>query len=135
MKLTRENAILPFATAGDLSDRLGEAVSMSILNGVPTVEPLPDPGTKPFGVLIHADESSATVVPMSGGVGGTVKVKLQTAAYVGNDLYIDQTGGIKGFADAVEEAPSGNFLCAQALESGVQGELVEAILFRPVLAP
>ena len=134
-KLTRENAILPFPSNGDLRSRIGEAVSMSLPNGIPVVEYLPDLGTKPFGILIHADENNASVVPLHGGLSGTVKLKLQTAAYAGNELYVDQTGGINGFADAVEESPSGNYLCALALESGVQGELIEAVLFRPVLAP
>ena len=135
MKLTRENAILPFSTYSDISDRIGEAVSISVTNGVPHVEPLPDPGTKPFGILIHADASTASVAAIHGGLAGTVKVRLQTAAYVGNELYIDQTGGINGFADAVEENPTGKYLCALALENGVQGELIEALLFTPVLAP
>jgi len=108
---------------------------MSLPNSVPVVEPLPDPDTKPFGIIIHADQERASIAPLTGGLSGTVLLKLQTAAYAGNELYVDQTGGINGFADAFEESPSGNYLCALALESGVQGELIEAVLFRPVLAP
>lgn len=134
-KLTRENAILPFPTLTDLSGHIGEAISITTLGGVPHVEVLPDPGTKPFGILIHADVENASVVPMSGGLAGTVKVKLQEPAYPGNELYIYNVGGIAGFGDAVEGAPSGKYLCAVAIESGVVGELVEAVLFRPVLAP
>lgn len=134
-KLTRENAILPFPTLTDLSSHIGEAVSITSPGGVSHAEILPDPGTKPFGILIHADAETASVVPMSGGLAGTVKVKLQEAAYVGNELYIYNVGGIAGFGDAVEGTPSGKYLCAQALEDGVTGELIEAILFRPVLAP
>jgi hypothetical protein len=106
---------------------------MALPEGVPTLEAL-NPEAQPFGVLIHADAEQATVVPFSGGLAGTLKLKLQTASYAGNELYHDPSNGINGFADAVEESPSGKYLCALALESGVQGELVEAILFRPVLS-
>ena len=134
-KLTRENAILSFRTTGDLSDHLGEAVSMSLPNGVPTVELLPDPDSKPFGIIIHADSERASVAVISGGLAGTVKVKLQESAYAGNELYIYNVGGVAGFGDAVEGAPSGKYICAVAMESGLTGELIEAVLFRAVLAP
>lgn len=133
MKLTRENAILHFPTLTDLSSRIGEAVSITRPGGVSHVEILPEPGKKPFGILIHADAETASVVPVSGGLAGTVKIKLQEEAYTGNELYINDTGGIAGFGDAIEGAPTGKYLCAQALEDGVAGELIEAILFRPVL--
>jgi hypothetical protein len=134
-KLTRENAILTFPTTEDLRSRIGEAVSLSLPQNIPTIEPLAEVGATPFGIVIHADADQASVVPLAGGLAGTVKLKLQTAAYAGNELYVDSTGNTHGFADAVEENPSGKYLCAVALESGVAGEQIEAILFRPVLAP
>lgn len=132
MKLTRENAIFTFPTEGDLSTHVGRPISVSNFGAVAKVT-LYDPNDVPaFGVLIHADAEQASVVPFHGGLAGTVKIKLLDESLIGNAMYAAHDGTFPGFALQQLETYSGTWdVCAIAMENGVAGEMVEAVLFRP----
>jgi hypothetical protein len=131
-KLTRTNAIFTFPTLTDLSAEVGSPISVSNFSGVAKVT-LYDPNdVEVFGVLIHADAKQASVVPIHGGLAGTVKVKILDEASVGKTLYAARVGADAGFALVELESYSGTWdICAIAMEGGVAGEQIEAILFRP----
>lgn len=126
MKLTRENAILPFTPASDLSNMEGNAVSINSAGEI-TLHASGD--TKPFGVIIHGTttEEKTSVALLSGGLRGTVKLKLKAAVnQVGQVLHVAEDGSFSPDGSAYPIA------CAQALETGVEGELVEAVIFHPL---
>lgn len=129
MKLTRENAILHAKTTTDLTGAVGCLANVSNTNVASEWDPDGDP---PAYLIIHAEADSVSVVPLHGGLAGTVKVKLLEAVSVGHELYFAIQGQNKGFVDRIEETVPGSFfICALALEAGVAGEMVEAVLFRP----
>lgn len=124
-KLTRENAILPFTPAADLTGKEGYAVSV---DDDGTIYLYDNQNEAPFGIIIHGTNPSekTSVAVMAGGLAGTVKVKLSAAVTnIGTNLF--------AMDDAIFNPTAGTsaFLCAQALETGVAGELIEALLFRP----
>ncbi len=125
MKLTRENAILPFTPAADLTGKEGYAVSLDA-EGKLLLHAAED--AAPFGIIIHGTDTSekTSVALLAGGLAGTVKLKLNDAvSTVGPLLRVTESGTFT--------PDSGyNIACAQALETGVAGELIEAVLFRPV---
>ena len=133
MKLTRTNAILPFLRPVDF----GSAASNDLI-GLPvrfdggTLLPWEPDVIPPAGVIIHADDELVSVAMHSGGLAGTVKVKLLEAVSRGDELYVAQNNNVNGYASAAGNSFTGaTWLCAQALEAGVEGEMVEAVLFRP----
>ncbi len=128
MKLTRTNAILQVTPTGDYAaygDRLGTLGNSGL--------DLWDPdGAEPNCLIVEIEPDTATIVPLHGGLAGTVKVKLFEAVSAGHELYFVISGANSGFADANEATTSGTwFKCALALEAGVAGEMVEAVLFCP----
>jgi hypothetical protein len=128
-KLTRTNAILYAKTASDMRNRIGCA---ALMFGGLTVSDWETDGDPPNCFIIHAEEDSVSVVPLHGGLGGTIKVKLLGEASVGKELYFAVQGADRGFVVREDEPISGSFyICALALEGGVAGEMVEAVLFRP----
>ncbi|MDG1302319.1 MAG: hypothetical protein P8R37_12120 [Opitutae bacterium] len=131
-QLARTNAIFTYPTRYDLSDHIGSPISLSIYDGVEQVT-LYDPNdTDLFGVLVHADATQATVVPIHGGLAGTVKIKVLDEAQVPAKMYAARSGAEAGFALWDLETYPGTWqLCAIAMESGVAGELVEAIITTP----
>ena len=130
-KLTRDNAILPFHTVYDYSDKIGFPVELQIGSTV-NVALWESGAPAPVGVILGGDAEQASVALCHGGLSGTVKVKLVEAVSPGDLLYLAQNNGVAAFASYTEQNFAGNtFLCAQALEAGVEGELVEAVLFRP----
>lgn len=123
-KLTRENAILPFTPAVDLTGKEGYAVSVNAQGEVALHD---DDTVEPFGVIIHGtntDEKSSIAL-FAGGLAGTVKLKLDDA--------LTQVGALLHVTDDGVFSPDNIYTiaCAQALETGVTGELIEAVLFRP----
>ena len=131
-KLTRTNAILPFPTVGDLSNKIGRPVEISNSNGIARAAAWEPGGGDAVGVILEADAEQASIAIFSGGLAGTVFVKLVQAVLPGAFLYLAHNNGVIGFADRGEESFAGEtFICAQALEAGVEGEMIEAVLFRP----
>jgi hypothetical protein len=128
-KLTRENAIIHAKTNSDLSGYVGCIANLNNSNLVTLWDPDGDP---PSCFIIHAETDAVSVVPLHGGLGGTIKVKLLAEVSAGHELYFAIQGQDQGFVDLIEESVAGSFfVCALALEGGVQGEMVEAVLFRP----
>ncbi len=122
-KLTRENAILPFTPAVDLTGNEGYVVQ---IESDGTISPfLSSSGKQPFGLIVHGTnvDEKTSVVPLSGGLAGTVKVKIAST--------IDNAGlllGVRSGGDLIISThASALFICAQALETGVAGEMIKAI--------
>lgn len=130
--LTRTNAILPFPTHTDLSSQVGGPVFLYEVNGVKKAALL-NADQRPFGILLEADGEKGSIGILEGGLAGTVRVKVIGTVEVGSILYADRVDGETGFLDAATGTPSGKFVCAYALESGVAGERIEAVVFRPEL--
>jgi len=130
-KVTRTNAILPYVTWSDYSDKIGCALEVSS-GSIPKVS-LWEPGaSRVFGVIIEADAERASVAILHGGVSGTVKLKLLEETEIGDLLYPAKDNQDFGFGVVQNETYSGSsYICAQALEDGVAGEMIEAVLFRP----
>lgn len=126
-KLTRENAILPFPTSAEQEGSLYGHI-VGLFNGVLTGS---DPGSAnpPLGACIHQEDPGepATVALMSGGLAGTVKLKLDGAVSVGNYLVLGDGGLV--YADPGVGA---RIQVGQALEDGVAEEFIEAVLFHPI---
>jgi hypothetical protein len=128
-KLTRTNAIIHAKANTDFSAYVGCIANLNSSNVVSLWDP---EGDSPSCLIIYAEADSVTVVPLHGGLSGTVKVKLLAEVSAGHELYFAIQGQDQGFVDLLEETVAGDFfICALALESGVAGEMVEAVLFRP----
>ena len=127
--LTRENAILHAKTPTDLSERVGCAATYFSPTNLSDWEV---DGDQPNCLIIHAEVDSVSFVPLHGGLSGTVLIKLLGEVSPGKELYFAVQGADRGFVDKNEGPISGDFyVCALALEAGVAGEMVEAVLFRP----
>jgi hypothetical protein len=127
-KLTRENAILPFVPKVNLSGKEGHIVQ---LEGDGTVGLwYASSGERPFGVIVHGTNTDerASIALCAGGLSGTVKLKLSAAVTaVGQELQVENTATV-----SPDAGTGSRTLVAQALETGVEGEMIEAVLFRPV---
>jgi hypothetical protein len=127
MKLARSLAILPFLAASDLTGKSGHFVTVSAAGAVD----LPKANTDlPFGLaLTDAPAGEPVSIALSrGGLAGTVRVKLAgPVSSVGAFLSLQPGGRV------IAAPPSGaRVLVAQALETGVTDELIEAILIAPI---
>lgn len=124
-KLTRENAILPFASMADLTGKEGSLVVWDGTDLVLASDPLEDV----FGVVLVGDAAGepSSIAVAAGGLSGTVKIRLEGAiTAVGSLLMASAAGG-------AVLATSTNKAFAMALETGVADEHIEAILFKPVV--
>lgn len=131
MKLSRTNAIIPLPTDAEapLVGREGYAVALEngnvYIHGNAT-----DVGA--FGVLLEAVPypEKASVAVAAGGLAGTVRVKLAQAVDSGTFLQLVNTAD--GCAFGPDGGVGARVIMAQALESGAVGELIEAVLFKPI---
>lgn len=126
-KLTRENAILPFPTDPEFSESLYARIvglEAGVLVGL-------DPASSAIqlGACIHqgAPGEPASVAIMNGGLAGTVKLELNGPATVGEYLIL----GAEGVVTA-DPGSGDRILVGQALEAGVAGELIEAVIFKAI---
>jgi hypothetical protein len=129
-KLTRENAILPFTPNSDLTGKEGYFISIQTAGNVGAVELFSVlANLTPFGVVVHGTSSDAetSVAIASGGLSGTVKVKLSGPVISGQSLQLDDGGTV-----SADSGSGSRTLVAQALEPGVADEMIEAVIFRPV---
>jgi hypothetical protein len=127
MKLVRTLAILPFLAASDLTGKSGHFVTVSAAGAVD----LPTTATQaPFGLaLTDAPVGEPVSVALSrGGLAGTVRVKLAGPVPIVGALLALQAGG-RVIADPGAGA---RVLVAQAVETGVADELIEAVLIAPI---
>ena len=134
MKLSRTNALIPLQPDAGEATLVGkEGYAMSVLpGGTLCVHGDAISGT-PFGVLVHAVPypEKATVAVAAGGLAGTVRVKLfQAVTEVGSYLKLVDSAG--GCAFGPDPSTGERIVMAQALETGAIGELIEAVLFKPI---
>ena len=126
MHLARTNAILSFEADADLTGYVGHFVVLTA--GKVTL--VSSATVKPFGILLTDGKAGerVTVAIGAGGLAGTIRVKLAaTVSGVGVDLQLTADG------HAIPDATTGaRVIVAQSLETGVTGELIEAVLIRPV---
>lgn len=128
MKLTRENAILPFTPDADLTGKEGYIAQLE--NNGNVVPWYLSSGATPLGAIVHGTnvDEKTSVALCAGGLAGTVKLKLSAAVTeVGQELQVDNLGTV-----SPDPGTGGRTLVAQALETGVADELIEAVLFRPI---
>ena len=128
-KLTRTNAILSLPTSENQeTSLLGCFVYLS--GGVLT--PAEHGGVSPaLGACVHYDAPGqpASVSCIAGGLAGTVKLKIDfTAVAVGDYLTLADGGTVNADDDAGARTQVG-----QALEAGVAGEMIEAVIFKPIV--
>ena len=127
MSQTRTNAIIHLPTTTDLSAHVGSAVTLGTSNGAPTASKWYST-EKAFGIILSADAETASVAPLNGGYAGTFLCKLVEECSAGNKLYPVNSGADVGFGAAgMEGFPGATFFAAIALESGVAGEMIEAV--------
>jgi len=129
MKLARSNALLPVPT-DPAEPILGkEGYAAVLIDGVAYVQD--DATSNPFGVIVEAGASKATIAVCAGGLAGTVRVKLAAAVtIVGRDLSLVSTA--QGCAFGPAPGSGARVIAAQSLETGAVGELIEAVLFKPI---
>ena len=126
-KLTRENAILPIASSVDLTGKEGCLVVFDAGNLILAT----DPSESVFGVIQVGAKAGipSSIAVCAGGLAGTVKIKLADPVTAVGTLLM--AGGETGEAyPASGTAP--NKVFAQALETGVADEQIEAVLFKPI---
>lgn len=129
MKLARTNALIPIPT--DPAEPIvgKEGYAATLIDGKAYVAD--DPASSPFGVIVEAGDTQATIAACAGGLAGTVRVKLAAAVtIIGRDLSLVSTA--QGCAFGPAPGTGARVILAQSLETGAIGELIEAILFKPI---
>ena len=127
--IVRTNAIIPLTAGIDLTGHEGRPIV--IASGEAVLQTVPDGGLPPLGVLLKGATAGETVsVAVAGSFAGTVRVKLAGAVTtLGSYLCGDLDGeGIIGFKTNIS---TNHHAMAIALETGVEGEMIEAAIFRP----
>lgn len=128
--IARGNAIIPLTPAADHTDKEGYFVELSsgnaaIVNATTDI---------PLGVILEGRPTTGkdSIAISAGGLSGTVKVKVKGSSpgtiALGTLLQLHSDGTV--LADAGTGA---RVLVAQALEAGAADELIEAVLFKPVV--
>lgn len=129
MKLTRTNAILPFIAYEDLTGKEGHFVISYSPTEVRLVEDNGDLSDRVLGVIIEgAPQGEPVSIALCSGLAGTVKVKLSAPVVdLSSRLSLDVGGTVNA------SLPAGTVRVAWPLESGVAGEMIEAVLFDPFI--
>ena len=121
--IVRPNAVLSLTAEADLSTKGGCFVGISDTAGaIAYVSP------NAFGVLLTEGVigDKVSVAIGAGGLAGTVRVKLGGTVAAGALIAVNSSGL------AITDAGTGaRLIVGQAVEFGVSGELIEAVLFRP----
>ncbi|HYE29792.1 MAG TPA: hypothetical protein VEH27_00045 [Methylomirabilota bacterium] len=128
-KNVREAAIIPMTPNEDHTGKEGYAVKVSSGKAALVTGTTDDV----FGVILdgEATTGSSSIALVSGGLPGTVSVKLDGTpgtVNIGTNLTITATGTFKA-------ATTGAKQCARAVQSGAANELIEAVLYHPITAP
>lgn len=125
--IARQNAVLPLPAAADHTGLEGYFIELdsgeaAVCNSAADI---------PFGIILTGGPSSDAVATCAGGFAGTVKVKVTGTSpgtiVAGTMLTLKADGTVQ--ADAGSGA---RVQVAQALEAGAAGELIEAVLIKPV---
>lgn len=127
--IVRDNAIIPITAGQDLTGYEGRPVIL--FDGEAMIA---DSAAdyQPFGVLLKGGKAGETVsvAVAAGGFAGTVRILVMENVSAGNYLQVKTTGsapyGAFGKTTVFER-----YVLAQALEDGLEGEKIEAVLFKP----
>jgi hypothetical protein len=126
--IVRENAILPFTALHDMTGMEGRPIGYE--NGTNVQVSADAGGSLPIGVLLKGGKAGETVsvAIAAGGLSGTVRLLIAAPVNVGQYLrLVDGTSRcLFGPAGSGER-----IVMAQALETGLAGEKIEAVLFKP----
>lgn len=127
--LARENAVLALTPAADQTGKEGYLVKLDSGGAAALVSSGAD---QPFGVIVDgaALAGKSAIAVAAGGFRGTVRLKLDASpgtVLAGTFLQATSSGTVK--ADALTGT---RVVVAQALEAGAAGELIEAVLFKPI---
>lgn len=130
--IARKEPIYSFPCAADQSAKVGQAVYLAA--GVATLLTSAT-ANEPYGVIIAGADTAtepSSIVPFAGaGAAGAVYGKLDATPgtiVAGSNLVVTATGTF-----ILDPGTGARWTCAQAQESGVANELIEMILFKPVL--
>ena len=126
MKLARSNAIISIPTDEDLTGKEGQFIRMSSNTAIALI----DAATViPLGLLLTEGivGDQVSIALSAGGLAGTVRVKLAGTVYIGSRLQLTADGRV--IEDLGELA---RVIVGVAVEGGVAGEYVEAVLCNPV---
>ena len=120
----REDAIYPFTPAADQSAKRGYLVTVS----EDTATLSASASTMADGIILEgADTDGESIVGMLSGLRSPVMGKLGGSVTKG-DLLAQHTDGTM-----ITDAGSGaRVLVAQAMETGVAGDLIEIVCFKPI---
>ena len=130
MQLARPNAIVSLTAAANLTGCVGRFVTLA--SGSVTL--ISSELATPFGVLLSdgAAGQKVSVAVAAGGLSGTVRVKLSAAvAAPGTFLQLTATGTVI----PNNTATAARVVCGLALEAGQVGELIESVMFNPIVYP
>jgi hypothetical protein len=127
--IARENAVISLIPTADHTGKEGYLVDVDATEKAALIDATTD---LPFGVILEGATTSgkSAIAVAAGGFKGTVRVKLGATPGTVKAGVILQTN-----SDGTVRADAGTgsrVLTAQALESGAAGELIEAILFKPI---
>lgn len=124
MSIVRKEAIIALTPAVDHSAKEGYFIVLTA--GLPVVSA--SASDVPFGILIDGEAANGVdSVGVCGGNLPTVRVKLSGSVSKGQTLQLHTNGS------AVVDAGAGaRVVVAQALEDGVSGDLIEAVILTPV---
>lgn len=115
--ITRSNAVIPITPAADLTGKEGYFITAA--------GALAGANVAAHGVITEGAPVSgkASVAICAGGYAGTVSIKLGANA---------TAGAFVGSNAAGEAIPTATTKCAQILEAGTTGELVEGVIFKGI---
>lgn len=125
--IARTNAVVALTPAADHTGKEGYFVELtageaSIVNSAADV---------PFGVITEGynpDKGNDSIAVSAGGFAGTVKVKLSGAVTKGDFLTVAADGTV-----VTDDGAGARVQVAQALEDGAADELIEAVIFKPIV--
>ena len=133
MKLARTNALIPVPTNSSdvVFDKEGYAVTL-VSDGTVSIHG-DAVGGSPFGVLVLGAKypGKVTVAVAAGGLAGTVRVKLLQAVTEAGS-YLKLVDSANGCAFGPDPSTGERIVMGQALETGAIGELIEAVIFKPI---
>jgi hypothetical protein len=128
--IARNNAVMAYSPLADQTGKEGYFVKLDTSGYATVVSATTD---VPFGVIVDGAAllGKSGIAVGSGGFRGTVRVKLDASpgtVLAGSFLQVTATGTVK--ADALTGS---RVIVAQALEAGAANELIEAVLFKPLV--
>ena len=135
MKLARSNAIIAMTPYGNSDYRNYAGFPVAVDLGENTAILCGDSvGEIPIGVITEGAKApeKVSVAIAAGGLAGTVRVKL-LAPVTAPGVLLKLVITVAGVAFGPDNGSGERIVMAQALETGAAGELIEAVLFKPLV--